>query len=64
MKSNIPQDIKNYSLIEVTEILQVTRRTLYTYIKEGKLKAVKVGREWRVPHSAIREFLGVDSKEI
>ena len=41
------QDITLYTLTEVAEILRVTRRTLYTYIKEGKLKAVKIGKYWR-----------------
>ena len=28
--------IKVYSINEVCDILQITRRTVYTYIKEGK----------------------------
>lgn len=50
-------DMKVYTIDEVVEILQVTRRTLYNYIKLGKLKAVKIGKYWRVTEQALRDFL-------
>ena len=49
-------ELKLYTLREVEEILKVTQRTLYTYIKEGKLKATKAGN-WRVKHSDLMEFV-------
>lgn len=49
-------EVKFYKLEEVEQILQLTRRTLYNYIKSGKLKAVKVGRDWRVSAKAIQEL--------
>lgn len=51
------EDIKIYTLKEVEDILKVTQRTLYNYIKEGKLKASKVGREWRVRHQDLEDFI-------
>lgn len=50
-------EIKVYDLLEVEEILKITRRTLYNYIKSGKLKAVKVGRVWRIRHEDLDAFL-------
>ena len=50
-------DLKVYTLDEVRELLHVTRRTVYNYIREGKLKAVKIGREWRVTQKALDSFL-------
>lgn len=50
-------EMKVYTLGEITEILQVTRRTIYNYIKAGQLKAVKIGREWRVTQKALDAFL-------
>ena len=47
-----------YSLHEVEALLMVTQRTLYKYIKAGKLKAFKAGREWRVTAEALKEFTG------
>lgn len=49
--------IRVYTLDEVAEVLKITRRTLYTYVKEGKLKAVKIGREWRVSENALQAFI-------
>lgn len=49
-------EVKFYKLEEVEQILQLTRRTLYNYIKSGKLKAVKVGRDWRASAKAIQEL--------
>ena len=36
-------DLKVYTLNEVADILKVTKRTLYNYIKAGVLPAVKMG---------------------
>lgn len=48
---------KVYTLHEVEEILSVTQRTVYNLIKGGKLKAFKVGGQWRVTEEALQEFL-------
>jgi excisionase family DNA binding protein len=44
------------SLAEAGEILGKTDRTLYRWIKSGKLKAYKPGRDYEIPESAIREM--------
>ena len=49
--------LKVYTLDEVADILKITRRTLYTYIKTGKLKATKIGRYWRVSEAALQDFV-------
>lgn len=53
-------EIKVYTLPEVGDILKVTQRTLYNYIKAGKLKAVKIGKYWRVHHEDLNTFLTAD----
>lgn len=55
-------EIEVYSLDEVQKILQVTRRSIYSYIKDGKLKAVKIGKYWRVTRENLEEFLRVGTK--
>lgn len=50
-------DIKVYTLDEVADILKVTKRTLYTYVKEGKLPAVKMGKYWRVSQDTLEAFI-------
>lgn len=50
------KDLEVYTLKEVEELLQVTQRTLYNWIKDGKLTAFKAGREWRVTKEALEDF--------
>jgi len=50
-------DIKVYTVKKIKEILHVTPRTIYNYITQGQLKAVKLGREWRVTEDALKDFL-------
>ena len=49
-------DIRVYTLEEVCEILSITKRTVYNYIKAGKLKAFKMGKYWRVTEESLRAF--------
>ena len=51
-------DLKLYSLTELEEILGLTHRTLLSYVKDGKLKAVKVGSKWRVNRADLVAFIG------
>lgn len=50
------KDIEVYTLKEIEDLLHVTRRTLYNWIKGGKLRAFRVGKEWRVTREALEEF--------
>ena len=50
-------EIKVYSIEEVCDILHLTKRTIYTYLKEGKLQAVKIGKYWRVSHENLQAFI-------
>lgn len=40
---------------EAAKILKVSKRTLYRYIKSGKLKAAKIG-QWRIKKSDLDKF--------
>lgn len=48
---------KVYTLTDVCNILQVTRRTAYNYIKNGQLKANKVGRKWIVTEDNLKSLI-------
>lgn len=53
---------KTYTLKELETILSVTNRTLQQYIKDGKIKAVKIGGKWRVTPENLEKFInGVKS---
>lgn len=55
-------NMKIYSIEELVEMLQVTRRTIYNYIRSGSLKAVKMGKYWRVTEKQLEEFLSTGSQ--
>ena len=47
-----------YSTTEAANIFRVSRKTIFLWIKNGKMKAAKVGRNFIIPHSSIVEKLG------
>lgn len=50
-------NIKVYNLNEIEDILQVSIRTLYRYIKSGRLKANKIGNKWIVTEQDLKDFI-------
>lgn len=49
--------LETYTVKEVAEILGLTRPTVYNYINSGKLKAVKLVREYRISKDEVRRLL-------
>jgi excisionase family DNA binding protein len=48
---------RHLSLTEVAGLMGVSERTVRRWIKSGKLRAYKPGRDYRIPESAVREFV-------
>jgi excisionase family DNA binding protein len=42
---------------EAAERLGITRQTLSLYLRQGKLRAVKLGKEWRIPRHEFERLL-------
>lgn len=57
------ETMKVYTLEELVDLLKVTKRTLYNYIKSGRLKAVKMGKYWRVTQKQLDAFLSEGAPE-
>lgn len=51
------EELKVYSLTEIEPILGVTHRTLLTYVKDGRLKGVKIGGKWKVSGENLKKFI-------
>lgn len=45
------------TLNEVAEFLKVSPRTVWTLLKEGAIQAARIGRQWRVRHEAVLEYV-------
>jgi excisionase family DNA binding protein len=46
-----------YTVREVAERFKVSRQSVYDWIREGRLRAVKLGNRTRIPESALEEFV-------
>ena len=46
-----------YKAEELAELLEVNIMTIYRYIKAGRLKAYKLGREFRIEKNELNAFL-------
>ncbi|MBN2657903.1 MAG: helix-turn-helix domain-containing protein [Spirochaetales bacterium] len=52
-----------YSVESASEKLGVHSRTVLRFIRDGKLKAAKVGRQWRIRREDLMEFAGEPQEE-
>ena len=50
-------EFKLYTLTELETVLGVSHRTLLTYVKQGRLKAVKAGGKWKVTRDQLKAFI-------
>ena len=48
---------KYHTIEQVAEMLQVVYLTVYRWIQDGKLKAVKAGKQYRIRQSDLDKFL-------
>lgn len=46
-----------YKAEDIAELLEVNIMTIYRYIKAGRLKAYKIGREFRIDKVEFNKFL-------
>ncbi len=49
--------VKAYTIEEASNLLDVNVRTLRSYIKAGKIKAVKLGRKVYIAEKYLEKFL-------
>jgi excisionase family DNA binding protein len=56
-----PENIYLLTLSEAANLLQVSTRTLQRMIRNGELPAFKVGGQWRVRETQLRQW--VESRE-
>lgn len=52
-----------YTPEEVANKLKIDITTVYRWVKEGRLKAIRVGRLLRIPESELQRFLGLDGNK-
>lgn len=55
------QQTEYYTLDEVAVMLKVVYLTVYRWVRDGKLKAYKVGKQYRISKEQLDLFLERDS---
>lgn len=45
---------------ELMPILDIGRNTAYELVRSRKIRSIKVGRQFRIPRDAVKEFLSRD----
>jgi excisionase family DNA binding protein len=53
---NIKRRCKMLTLTEVCKTLHISKTTAFRFIESGKLKAVKVGKIWKVEESELERI--------
>jgi len=48
---------------QVAEKIQVTKRTVYDWIRQGKLQAYRAGRQYRITDEQLEAFLTQTQKK-
>lgn len=49
--------MKLLTIQEVASVLKINQHTAYRYSKEGKIPAVRVGRNWRFSEEVLEKWL-------
>ena len=50
-------DVRFLTVAEVAEIMRVSKMTVYRLVHSGDLPAIRFGRSFRVPESAVADAL-------
>jgi excisionase family DNA binding protein len=54
---NIMTDNKYYTVQEVADLLKLHWQSVLTYIKNGELEALKLGKGYRISQKALETFI-------
>jgi excisionase family DNA binding protein len=46
-----------YTVAEVAAMMRVSKMTVYRMVQAGTIDSIRFGRSYRVPHSAVRNYL-------
>lgn len=50
-------DCELLTIEDLCEVLMIGRNTAYRLLSSGAIRAFRIGRCWKIPRSAVNEFL-------
>lgn len=57
-------DVRFLTVAEVAEIMRVSKMTVYRLVHAGELPAIRFGRSYRVPESAVADALRTPNVDV
>ena len=51
-----------YFPVDVAKILSIGRNTAYELVRSGKIRSVKIGRTYRIPLTAVEDYLNASDE--
>jgi len=51
------REVRFLTVAEVAGVMRVSKMTVYRMVHAGELPALRVGRSFRVPEKAVRDYL-------
>ena len=65
MKQEQSQDVvtKVLKVEDLAHMLSIGRNTAYELVRSGKIRSVKIGRSYRIPYSAVEDYLNASAED-
>lgn len=65
MKDKDKKVARHYTVIELADLLNVSKEYIYRLVWKEQIRAVKIGKMWRIPEDEVERILrtGLYSKE-
>ena len=57
-------DVRLLTVAEVADMMRVSTMTVYRLVKSGELPAIRFGRSYRIPESAVADILGISDSQV
>ncbi|GAB3402055.1 MULTISPECIES: helix-turn-helix domain-containing protein [Schumannella] len=57
-------DVRFLTVAEVAEMMRVSNMTVYRMVHAGELPAVRFGRSYRIPESAVSSAIGLGDSQV
>lgn len=55
---------KLYNIKQLAEELHLNKQTIQRFIRMGKIKAIKIGREYRVTEQSLQEYFKLSTFKV
>ena len=47
---------------DVAEILNIGMNSCYKLLNSGKIKAMRIGRIWKIPKRSVQDFISIETR--